>query len=102
MRAGRLCGDVCFVYTGPNRHGLQDTWTRTEADRFLDKPVRVCMHGEGIESSIAIAAAGGKGGTALVHNQQSRTALALLPRDESTLVIPTGWVRVVRFCFLMQ
>jgi hypothetical protein len=66
--AWRLYEDVCLVCAGlwvggpwrNNRHGLQESWAGTEEDRFLDNPVRVRAHGEGIEGRpIAIAAAGG-------------------------------------------
>ena len=66
--AWRLYEDVCLVCAGlwaggswrNNRHGLQESWTGTEEDRFLDNPVRVRAHGEGIEGRpIAVATAGG-------------------------------------------
>jgi hypothetical protein len=59
---------VCLVCAGlwaggpwrNSRHGLQESWTGTEEDSFLDNPVRVRTHGEGIEGRpIALAAAGG-------------------------------------------
>jgi hypothetical protein len=128
----RLYEDVCLVCAGlwtgglwrNNRHGLQESWTGTEEDRFLDNPVRVRAHGEGIEGRpMTVAAAGGSTrtrsyrratqqylpspwmtttpsvtdddvtkdayrdddeegeegeSTALVHDRQSRTTLALL------------------------
>jgi hypothetical protein len=66
--AWRLYEDVCLVCAGlwtggpwrNSRHGLQESWTGSEEDRFLDNPVRVRAHGEGIEGRpIAVAAAGG-------------------------------------------
>jgi hypothetical protein len=66
--AWRLYENVCLVCAGlwaggpwrNNRHGSQESWTGTEGDRFLDNPVRVRAHGEGIEGRpIATAVAGG-------------------------------------------
>jgi len=66
--AWRLYEDVCLVCAGlwaggpwrNNQHDLQESWTGSEEDRFLDSPVRVRAHGEGIEGRpIAVAAAGG-------------------------------------------
>ena len=66
--AWRLYEDLCLVCAGllaggpwrNNRRGLQESWTETEEDRFLDNPVRVRARGEGIEGRpIALAAAGG-------------------------------------------
>lgn len=70
--AWRLYEDVCLVCAGlwtggpwrNSRHGMQEGWAGTEEDRFLDNPVRVRTHGEGIEGRpIAVAAAGGSSRT---------------------------------------
>lgn len=59
-----MCLVCAGLWTGGpwrnNRHGLQENWTGAEEDRFLDNPVRVRTHGEGIEGRpVAVAAAGG-------------------------------------------
>jgi hypothetical protein len=70
--AWRLYEDVCLVCAGlwtggpwrNSRHGLQEGWTGTEEDIFLDNPVRVRTHGEGIEGRpMVVAAAGGSSRT---------------------------------------
>ena len=67
MDAWCLYENMCLVCTGVcagrpwcnSQHGLQESWTGSEEDRFLDNPVHVHTHGEGIEGRlIAVAAAG--------------------------------------------
>jgi hypothetical protein len=66
--AWRLYEDMCLVCAGlwggrpwrSNRQDSQEGWAGAEQDIFLDNPVRVRAHGEGIEGRpIAPAAAGG-------------------------------------------
>lgn len=81
MDAWRLYEDVCLVCAGlwaggpwrNNRHDLQKSWTGIEEDRFLDNPVRVRAHGEGIEGRpIAVASAGGPARRRSYHRATQR------------------------------